>query len=516
MGIKLSGRARQWGKHDNRMVQFFLPAAGCQGPAAFLYPARLALYGVGLAIIWVCIMTAAYAEGAGIKDAGGEGARALSIQEIVTPRGLSVWLVEDHSLPVISMNFAFAGGSTQDPPGKEGLAYLMSGTMDEGAGDMDAQAFQARLDALSMRLYFDSGRDHFFGTMQTLAANTADAFDMLRLALAAPRFDADAVDRIRAQIVAGLRSREKDPEYIASRTFFQAAFGDHPYGAPTRGTIESMEALDSADLRALHRNLMTGHDLGIAVVGAISADDLAPLVDLAFADLPPRGTLRPVPDITPQGGFYMPVDYDVPQTVIVLGMPGPVIRDASFFPTLLMTHILGGRGFSSWLYQSVREERGLAYSVGLSLVGWHHAGLILGSTATRTDQAGLAVSVFLGQLQKMAREGPDAKSLELARDFLIGSYILRFDSSEDIAGQLLGIQLNGFGADYVTRRAEILAGISAGDVRQAAADFLENVQPGIVSVGRQALDIAQISSLPGDDAGGGDDAGASDGARAGQ
>ena len=475
------------------MVQFFRPeAAGLRRPAflRLVRPVRPALSLAAAALMGACVMTASQAR----------AENALMIEEIVTPRGLTLWLVEDDSLPIISMNFAFAGGSAQDPPGKAGLAHLMSGTMDEGAGDMDSQAFRARLDALSMRLYFDSGRDHFFGTMQTLTANTSSAFEMLRLALSAPRFDDDAVARIRAQIVAGIKSRQTDPEYIASRTFFKAAFGDHPYGAPTRGTVASTEALSSADLRALHRNLSTGHDIKIAVVGAISAAELAPLVDLAFADLPPRGTLRPVPDVRPQGGFYMPVNYDVPQTVIMLGMPGPTIRDAAFFPTLLMTHILGGSGLSSWLYQSVREERGLAYSVGLGLIGWRHAGLILGSMATRTDQADLAVNVFLEQLEKMAIEGPDAESLELARDFLIGSYILRFDSSEDIASQLLGIQLNGFDADYVTRRADILGGISAGDVRQAAADFLENVRPGIVSVGREALAIAESGPQAGRDA----------------
>ena len=160
----------------------------------------------------------------------------MKLERVTSPGGIEAWLVESHANPLIAMRFAFRGGATQDDKGKEGLAYFVSAMMDEGAGDLDSLAFQEKAQGLAMRMDFDAGRDVMLGNLQTLTANKDEVFDLVRLALTKPRFDQDAVERVRAQILAGLKFDEHDPETVASLAWDRLAFQGHPYGRPIKGT----------------------------------------------------------------------------------------------------------------------------------------------------------------------------------------------------------------------------------------------------------------------------------------
>lgn len=409
--------------------------------------------------------------------------RAVEIQEVTTPSGLTAWLVEDHTVPIVAMNFAFDGGSTQDPQDKAGLANLLSATLDEGAGDLDSQAYQARLQDLAVRIGFDAGRDAFYGSLRTLTPNLDEAFDMLRLAVTEPRFDADAVERMKRQIVAGLRREAKDPDAIAGRTWAELAFPDHPYGRPSAGTEESVAALSPDDLRALHGRMLARDTLTVSVVGAIDAERLTALLEETFAALPETADLVPVADVTPLTGLREAVTLDVPQTAIRLGYPGLQRDDPDFIPGFVMNHILGGGAFSSWLYEEVREKRGLAYSVGSYLVPYDHSGMLMAATGTRSDRAEESLAIIDRQIARMADEGPSAEELAKAKAFLTGSYALRFDTSGKIASQLLGIQMEELGIDYIDKRNDLIEAVTLDDIRRVAARLLKDVEPVVVTVG---------------------------------
>jgi len=409
--------------------------------------------------------------------------RAMEIQEVTTPSGLTAWLVEDHTVPIVAMNFAFDGGATQDPQDKAGIANLLSATLDEGAGDLDSQAYQARLQDLAVRIGFDAGRDAFYGSLRTLTPNLDEAFDMLRLAVTEPRFDADAVERMKRQIIAGLRREAKDPDAIAGRTWAELAFPDHPYGRPSRGTEESVAALAPDDLRALHGRLLARDTLTVSVVGAIDADRLSALLEETFAALPETADLVPVADVTPLTGLREAVTLDVPQTAIRLGYPGLQRDDPDFIPGFVMNHILGGGSFSSWLYEEVREKRGLAYSVGSYLVPYDHSGMLMAATGTRSDRAEESLAIIDEQIARMANEGPSAEELAKAKAFLTGSYALRFDTSGKIASQLLGIQIEELGIDYIDKRNALIEAVTLDDIRRVAARLLKDVEPVVVTVG---------------------------------
>ena len=422
--------------------------------AAILHATRVALATIGFVTLLIGPLTVA--------------ARAVEIERVVSPLGIEAWLVEDDTVPLVALSFAFIGGAAQDPAERPGVANMLSGLLDEGAGDLDSKTFQAALDEFSIDISFDASRDAFAGSLKTLVENRDQAARLLRLALTTPRFDIEPVERIRAQIVAGIRSDESDPDSIAGETLIKAAFPGHPYGRPLEGTLDTVAAITVDDLRTFHRRTIARDNLRIAVVGAIDATSLARLLDDVFGSLPAKAELSSVPDVEPASSERFDVVMDIPQTVLSLAGKGITRSDPDFIPASVATLILGGGGLSSRLYHEVREKRGLAYSVGIGLHVYDHAGLVVGGTKTRADQADNVVALIEAEIARFASEGPTEEELAKAKGYLIGSYALRFTTSTRIAGQLLAIQLDNLGIDYIDRRKDLIAAVTVEDVRRVA------------------------------------------------
>ena len=412
-------------------------------------------------------------------------APATKIERIVTPGGIEIWHVRDDTLPMVSMEFGFLGGSAQDPADKPGVATMVAALLDEGAGDLDSRAFQERLEERAIALSFSAQRDTMRGSLKSLTEHREQAFALLNLALTRPRFDAQAIDRIRAGMLAGIRRRSTDPNQIGGERWFAKAFPGHPYGRPQRGDLESVAKIAAADLQAMHRDTFARSNLKVATIGAIDAVEIAKLVDRGFAGLPERPTLAPVDDVVPQGnGVHDIIEMDVPQTVITFGGVGLKRSDPDFIPAFVLNHILGGGSFSSRLYREIREKRGLAYSVYSALSPMQHAGLFIGGVSTRNDRAAESLAIILEQIREIAADGPSADELGKAKSYLIGSFPLRFDTSAKIAGQLLEIQIENLGIDYIDRRNSLIQAVSAEDVRRAAARFLTDASLLVTLVGR--------------------------------
>ncbi len=413
-----------------------------------------------------------------------QSSQAIEIQEIRSPKGITAWLVEDYTVPIIALNFAFAGGSTQDPEEKLGVTSLLGTMLDEGAGDLDSQAFQGRLEDLTMTLSFNSGRDFFYGSFKSLQSNKDHTFEMLRLALNEPRFDEVPLERMKAQTIAGIRRGLKRPDALAGMTLSKTLFPDHPYGRPSKGTEETVSKLTADDLKAQRAKIFAKDSLKIGVVGAISADELGVLLDKVFAGLPETGDLTQIANVEPVTDKSVHVEFESPQTSIQFALPAYKRKDPKFMPSFVMNNILGGGTFSSWLYNEVREKRGLAYSVGSYLVPYQHTALLMGGTGTRADKAQEAINIIEQQLVRMAQTGPTEKELADAKSYLTGSYALNFDSSGSIAQQLAGIQAQGLGIDYINKRNEMIEGVTMEGVREVARDLFDGVEPTIVTVGQ--------------------------------
>jgi len=396
-------------------------------------------------------------------------ASAMTIEKIVSPSGLEAWLVREQSAPLVALSYAFHGGSTQDEADKAGTANLAADLLDEGAGELVGNTFHERLENHAIELGFHVARDYFHGSLRTLNEHREEAFDLLRIALSAPRFDADAVERVRGQTLSSLRRDSTDPNSIASRRWWETAFPDHPYGRESKGVLESVPRITADDMRDYVRRSFARNELTISIVGDIDAKTAGALIDRAFAGLPAKNDLKPVANASPRGmGRRIVINLDVPQAVVTFGGQGLARNDPDFMAGYIVNHILGGGSMSSRLYREVREKRGLAYGVSDNLVWLRSAAVLIGGTATRADRTGDALAIVESETKRMAENGPTADELAAAKSFLKGSYALSLDTSGKIAGQLTQIQLDNLGIDYIQRRGAMIDAVTIEDAKRVA------------------------------------------------
>ena len=417
---------------------------------------------------------------------------AMKIQNVKSPGGIEAWLVEEHSVPIIAMHFAFKGGSAQDPTGKDGLANFVTTMLDEGAGDLTDQRFHEMMEELAVKIRFDASHDNFMGSFETLTVNRDAGLDLLRLALTKPRFDTPAVDRLRSQLIASLSFADKDPGKVAGRAWSKAAFGSHPYGRPSEGTRESLAAVQRTDLESYRSKVFARDTLKVSVVGDIDAKTLGALLDKVFGDLPARGDLMPVAalQIAPEGKKTV-IEMAVPQSVAVFGHSSLLRKDPDFMGAFMLNYILGGGGFNSRLMEQVREKRGLAYSVSTYLSPYDRSAVLAGSVATKNDAIDQSIDVIRAEFKRMAEEGPTEKELIDAKSYLTGSYPLRFDTSPKIASQLLGIQMEDLGIDYVDKRNAQIEAVTLEQIRAIAKRTLKPDGLIITVVGQPAAAAAR-------------------------
>jgi zinc protease len=395
---------------------------------------------------------------------------AVNVRPIVSPRGLTFWLVESHAVPVVSLEFAMRGGATQDPADKAGLSMLLAGMLDEGAGDLDSQAFQRALDEKAVEIHFRNDREHASGRMRTLIKNLDRAAELLSLALNAPRFDEEPFLRVREHANARLRHDANDPATVAGRSWRSHAFAGHPYGLASEGTIETLAAIEQADLPRMARRVIARDRLVIAVVGAIDEQGASVLVDKVFASLPAKGDLKPISEAAFSGlGRVDTITLDVPQSTIRFGRPGLKRDDPDFIPSLVAAHVLGGHGnMTSRLFREVREKRGLAYTVFGAFYALDHGGFFFGGTTTKNERAKESFDVASAEIRDVALNGLNEEELEKGKTYLIGSYPLRFDTSAKIAAQLVQIQLEGRAPDWLVERNRQIGAVTMADIKRAA------------------------------------------------
>lgn len=391
------------------------------------------------------------------------------IQHVVSPSGVEAWLVEDYTVPIITLEGLIGGGAAQDPAGKPGVLNMVMGLLDEGAGPYDATAFQERLDDHAIEMSFGADRDHASLHLRTLARHKDEAFSMLRLALNEALLDAASIERVRSQVLAGLRHESTDPDTMAQRRFFAEAFASHPYALPSKGTLQSVPEITRADLIDMRTKLFSRAHLHLVVVGAMDAETLGRMLEDVFGSWPQKAGLQPVTLwADPLGNRQVVIDFDVPQSSIRFGARGLARSDDDFVTATVVNHILGGGVFSSRLFREVREKRGLAYSVYSHLAPFAHGPLYVGGTSTKNERAAESLSIIRAEIRSLAQDGPNLEELNTAKNFLIGSHALRLDTSSKLAGQLVHIKAHDLGRDYLDRRNGLIEAITQEDAARVA------------------------------------------------
>lgn len=411
-------------------------------------------------------------------------ASAIEIKEVTSQGGINAWVVEEPSIPFTALEIRMRGGTSLDLPDKRGAVNLMMALIEEGSGDMDARAFQTKLDALAASFTFRAYDDSMSISARFLTENQDEVLDLLHQALSSPRFDQDAIDRVRAQVLAGIASDEKSPNTIASTYFDSAAFAGHPYATSPDGTVESVNSLTQADMFDAYRNTLTRDEIYVSAVGNVTADQIGPMLDKLLGDLPSEGQEQPPYVEFGLGGGVTVIPFETPQSVALFGHEGIKRDDEDFFAAYILNEILGGAGFESRLMNEVREKRGLTYGIRTYLVPKFHAEMWIGQVASSNETIAEAIQVTRDVWADIAENGVTQDELDSIKTFLTGEYPLRFDGNAEIADIMVGMQMIGLPADYVVNRNDYIEAVTRDDVNRVAQEYLRPEDLRFVVVGQ--------------------------------
>jgi len=408
----------------------------------------------------------------------------VNIQEVTSPGGLKAWLVEEPSIPFVALDISFRGGASLEGADKRGAINLMAALLEEGAGSMDAREFARASEGLASSFRFSVDDDELNVSARFLTENQDASVALLKEALQSPSFDADAIERVRGQVLSSIRSSAKDPGDIARKTMDELLYGDHPYGSSLNGSVETVTALTRDDLVAAHRDVLARDRIFIGAAGDITPQALGLLLDDLLGGLPETGA--PVParaEVNVPSGVTV-VDFATPQSVALFAQKGIAQKDDDWFAATVMNHILGGGSFESRLMAEVREKRGLTYGVYSYLVPMDLAETYQGSVSSANDRIAEAISVIRDEWKKMAENGATQQELEDAKTYITGSYPLRFDGNQQIAGILVGMQMLGLPIDYIATRNDKVDAVTLEDVRRVAGELLDPEGLAFVVVGQ--------------------------------
>jgi zinc protease len=427
-------------------------------------------------------------------------AAILNVQQVTSASGIKAWLVEDHTVPVISLRFLFKGaGAANDPMDKQGLSQILSNTLDEGAGDLLSKDFQAKLNDHSIALGFQSSRDDFGGSIKTLSKYQKEAFDLLSLALTKPRFDKDPVGRMIESNLVRIRNSMTDPEWMNARLTNGVIYAGHPYAMNTGGTLSSLQHITPDDLRGKFKSQMAQDNLIVAVAGDMTAADLSVVLDKVFAQMPKTSKVQKIDDVKMSEAASVTLyEQKIPQTVVNMVLPGIKHTDPDYHAAEVMDFVLGSSGFGSRLTEEIREKRGLTYGIYSSLDEMEHANVLSVGTATRNDKAQEVIDLTKKTMAEMTQGSITAKELADAKSYLVGSVPLQLTSTDRISGALMSLLRDNLPPDYLEQRAADIQKLTADDVLKVSRRLLKPENIKIILVGEPKIgdNHNSVSSLP--------------------
>ncbi len=416
---------------------------------------------------------------AGLFPASGEAesdAYSVPVQTWTLDNGIEVLYVHRPELPMMSLQIAFDAGSARDPDGQFGLSALTARLLDQGAGDLSADAFARRVDALGLRFQAINGRDQLSVQITSLTEDhtTEKAWSLLTQVLTQPAFTKRALRRERGRLITAIQQDREDPQKVAVKAFYRAVYRDHPYAHPPKGEPEDLSGLTQADLKAFANRYFVGTNATVAVVGSMKRPAVEALLVRTLGRLPQGEPPSPLPKtsgLDESREVFIPKQ--VSQAHVLMGQPGTTRGSRDYFSLLVGNYSLGGGGFASRLVDVVREEHGLSYSVFSTFAPKARRGPFVAGLQTANKSLPEALSLLQGEVARFIREGPKAKEVEAAERYLTGSFPLKLESNQDIVGQLANMGFYDLGPDYLDRYLGRIRAVTPGAVAQAMARRLD-------------------------------------------
>lgn len=398
------------------------------------------------------------------------------IERWTTQNGARVLYVKAPDLPILDVRVVFDAGSARDGT-LPGLAGLTSGLLSDGAGTWDADQIAERMEAVGAEMSVGSARDMAWVTVRTLTEQKPleTALETLSAVLAHPTFETDDLERNRKAMQTALRLGEQNPGTVASKAFYNALYGDHPYGIPSDGTRESLAAITHDDVLKFYRTYFVAKNAVVAIVGDLDRLEAEALAQRITADLPPGVAAPALPAVgSLQKGRKIDINFPSSQSHILLGQPGMRRGDPDYFILYLGNHILGGSGLVSQLSEQVREKRGLSYSVYSYFSPMRQYGPFMMGAQTKNAKAEEAIRVMQETLQRFIDQGPTEQELTAARQNITGGFPLRISSNSKIVEYLAMIGFYGMPLDYLDKFVGRIEAVTSGQIHDA---FQRRIMP---------------------------------------
>jgi len=420
---------------------------------------------------------------AGLAARGAAGAALLAHREVL-PNGIVLLVAERPAVPIVAVRVLMRAGAVYDPADRGGLANLTGAVLTRGTAKRTGPELDTAIEFVGGSVEAGAGRDSLTVSMTTQKKDLTLGLDLVSEVVLTPTFPEAEVTRKVAEIQAAIKRSEEDPGTVAARALSRLVFEGHPYGRPVEGTRESVGRLTRDDVVKFYRERARSDTAVIAVVGAVTVDEARREILARFgswarpADPPATAPMATAPSTTREET----VKRELTQTTIMFGRQAILQTDPDYFPLAVASYVLGG-GSASRLYTRVREESGLAYSVYSWASPWRHGASFAVSAQTRTAEAPKVIAMIREELARMGREPVAERELGLAKQYLIGSFPLRLDTSGKVADFLVAIEDRGLGLDYADRYKERIGKVTAADVQRVAAKYFTPAAFNLVVVG---------------------------------
>ena len=415
----------------------------------------------------------------------GMAAAAPHIQHWVNNDGLRIYMVTAPQLPMVDLRLIFDAGSAQDG-NQAGIASFTSAMIEEGAGEMDAHTLASRFEALGAQLSASANRDTATLSLRSLTRSDIldPALHLFTTVIGEATFPADAVERVREQIMVSLEHGLQSPGTIAAHAYQRLLYGDHPYGAPEKGNPETISTLTQADLLHFYRTHYTIENGMAVVVGNVDREEVDQMVRQITAGLPKGHKLAPLPEVTPLAApATQQISHPSSQTHILLGQPAYRRGDPDHFALYVGNHILGGSGLVSRISDEVREKRGLSYSAYSYFSPAKQAGSFTMGLQTQNSKAPEALKVLRDTMEQFRQQGPSEEELVAAKRNITGGFPLKVDSNSDILGYVAMIAFYDLPLDYLDTFNERVESITTAQIRSAFQRRIDPTRLALVMVG---------------------------------
>jgi zinc protease len=413
-------------------------------------------------------------------------ASAVEIQELTSAKGIPFWLVESHSIPMVSASASFRSGSAFDTKTTHGLSAITAAMLTEGTKKLNNANYKESLERLGSSVGASSGRENITLSMQSLSENSLDTFKLMADTAYAPRIQKNDFSRIQTHTLEAIKRSKESSSSIASEAYRHALYGNHGYAFSGRGTEGTVSNFTAKQLKEYAKSNLTCNNMSISIVGDVTAETAMKFVDKSFGKYCDNVVINrkkiteefatPTPSLT---RIYK----DVPQSQIYVGHKGITRQDADYFASYVMNYILGGGGFNARLMKEIREKRGLAYGAYSYFNYAPLAGNFTASSSTKNETAMEVVRLLKLEMAKMAEKGATKKEFDGALQYLTGSFPLRLDSNDKILNYLTVMQMENLGVDYLDTWQSKVGNVTLADVNRVAVRLLKPEVAVVVIVG---------------------------------